>query len=362
MNVIYGICSWGLGHATRSLPVIRKLIQEENDVTIISNGRSLQLLQRELGETAQYIDIPDYPLLISNNASQLIAKSLIYWPLFVKRIQAGLAKVTKMVNHGQYDLIFSDGRYDIYSTKIPSFFISHQIRIMNPLRITFFEWGSELFNKFFFKRFCGVLVPDNRYNNFSGDLSHNLKLIDEEKLFYVGLLSDFKKKDRVKDIDYFISLSGPEPQRTLLEKKIFSQITQLRGNIVITLGKTEEKKEIIQDSHQIYSFLTKEKREILMNRAKMVISRSGYSTIMDLAILGTKALMIPTPGQIEQEYLASYLNRQEIFYSINQKKLQLKKNTERAKKTKGVEKKYTVEKTIENVMDVITNQKTSPFL
>jgi len=287
MKVIYGVCSWGLGHATRSLPIIRKLIHEENDVTIISNGRSLQLLQRELGETAQYLDIPDYPLLISNNASQLIAKSLIYWPLFVKRIQAGLAKVTKMVNHGQYDLIFSDGRYDIYNTKIPSFFISHQIRIMNPLRITFLEWGSELFNKFFFKRFCGVLVPDNRDNNLSGDLSHNLKIIDEEKLFYVGVLSDFKKKEQVKNIEYFISLSGPEPQRTLLEKKIFSQITQLRGNIVITLGKTEEQKEVIQDNIQIYSFLTKENREILMNRAKMVISRSGYSTIMDLAILGT---------------------------------------------------------------------------
>jgi len=361
MKVIYGICSWGLGHATRSLPVIRKLIQEENDITIISNGRSLQLLQRELGENAQYIDIPDYPLLISDNASQLIAKSLIYWPLFIKRIQAGLAKVTKMVKNDHYDLIFSDGRYDIYNTKIPSFFISHQIRIMNPLRITVFESGSELFNKFFFKRFCGVLVPDNRYNNVSGDLSHNLKFIDEEKLFYVGLLSDFKKKDSVKDIDYFISLSGPEPQRTVLEKKIFSQITELRGNIVATLGKTEEQKERTQDNLQIYSFLTKENREILMNKAKMVISRSGYSTIMDLAILGTKALMIPTPGQIEQEYLASYLEGQGIFYSVTQKKLQLKKDIETAKKTKGVNHKYSVKKTIENIMDVITNQKTSPF-
>ncbi len=361
MKVIYGICSWGLGHATRSLPVIRKLILEGNDVTIISNGRSLQLLQRELGETAQYLDIPDYPPLISNNSSQLIAKSLIYWPLFVKRIQEGLTKVTKMVKKDHYDLIFSDGRYDIYNTKIPSFFISHQIRIMNPLRITFFEWGSELFNKFFFKRFCGVLVPDNRYNDFSGDLSHNLKIIDEEKLFYVGVLSDFKKKDSVKDIDYFISLSGPEPQRTILEKKILSQITDITGKIVITLGKTEEQKEILQDNIQIYSFLTKENREILMNKAKMVISRSGYSTIMDLAILGTKALMIPTPGQIEQEYLASYLERQEIFYSINQQNLQLKRNTEKAKKTKGIDRKHSVEKTIENIMEVITNQKISPF-
>jgi UDP-N-acetylglucosamine:LPS N-acetylglucosamine transferase len=146
-----------------------------------------------------------------------------------------------------------------------------------------------------------------------------------------------------------------------LEKKIFSQINDLTGNIVITLGKTEEEKKIMQNNLQIYSFLTKKNREMLMNKAKMVISRSGYSTIMDLAMLGTKALMIPTPGQIEQEYLATYLNHQKIFYSIKQKELQLKKNTETAKKTKGVPLKYHIEKTIENIMDVITNQKTSPF-
>jgi uncharacterized protein (TIGR00661 family) len=361
MRIIYGICSWGLGHATRSLPVIRKLIQENNDLTIISNGRSLQLLQRELGNAVKYLDIPDYPILISNSSSQFIAKSMIYWPLFIKRIQSGLSKLTKILKNKRYDLIFSDGRYDIYNTKIPSFFISHQIRIMNPLRIKFFEYGSELFNTFFFKRFCGVMVPDYHKDNFSGDLSHNLKMIDEKKLFYVGILSDFKKRKVVKNIDYLISLSGPEPQRTLLEKNIISQIQGLSGNIAITLGKTEEQKEIMQDNVQVYSFLTKENREELMNRAKMVISRSGYSTIMDLAVLETKALMIPTPGQIEQEYLARFLTRKGIFYSVNQNQIQLKKDISRAQKTQGVLKKYDVTKTVENILQVATSQKKSPF-
>jgi len=135
MKVIYGVCSWGLGHATRSLPVIRKLIDEDNKVTIIANGRSLELLKKELGEDIEYIDIPDYPMLLSENSRQFMAKSVIYWPLFIRKMQSGLSTLTKMLETRECDVIVSDARYDLYSKKIPSFFISHQIRIMNPLCI-----------------------------------------------------------------------------------------------------------------------------------------------------------------------------------------------------------------------------------
>ena len=160
MKVIYAVCSWGLGHATRSLPVIRKLINEDNEVTIISNGRSLELLEKELAENIEYYDIPDYPMLLSENSRQFMAKSVIYWPSFIARMESGLQKLKKIIGNRKCDRIISDARYDMYSRKIPSFFISHQIRIMNPLRINMFERGSEIFNLFFFKRFCGVIVPD----------------------------------------------------------------------------------------------------------------------------------------------------------------------------------------------------------
>jgi len=107
MEIIYGICSWGLGHSTRSLPIIRKLINENNNVTIISNGRSLELLKKELGEKAQYIDITDYPMLLSENSRQFMAKSVIYWPLFIKRIESGLVKLSKLLREKKYDLIIS---------------------------------------------------------------------------------------------------------------------------------------------------------------------------------------------------------------------------------------------------------------
>ena len=353
MDIIYSLCSWGLGHATRSLPIIRKLIKENHNLTLISSDRSLQLLQKELKDEVKYIDIPDYPILISENTRQFIAKSMVYWPVFIKRMEEGLQQLQKILKQVPCDRIISDGRYDMYSKTIPSFFISHQMRIMNPLRFQLFERGSETFNAFFFKRFQEIIIPDFKENNLSGDLSHNLKKIDEDKLHYVGILSDFSRLDLEKDIDFFVSLSGPEPQRSILEQKIISQLQDLPGSLVVSLGKTEETELPTKKDIQTYSYLSKEKREELLNRSKLVISRSGYSTIMDLATIGTKALMIPTPGQIEQEYLAQHLKKTNTCHTTTQEKLDLKKDVKIAQKTKGFQKTGNVEKTVENVLNLI---------
>jgi uncharacterized protein (TIGR00661 family) len=361
MKIIYGVCSWGLGHATRSLPVIRKLIEEKNELTIVSHGRSLELLKKELGKNLKYYDIPDYPMLLSENSRQFLAKSVVYWPSFIKRMESELQSLKKILDKNKYDRIISDSRYGFYSRSIPSFFISHQIRIMNPLRINMFERGSEIFNLFFFKRYAGVIIPDYKEDNLSGDLSHNLRRIDENKINYVGVLSDFKKKKAKKDIDYFMSISGPEPQRTMLEKKLFSQVDELKGKIIITLGKTEKKDRLNKKNIETYSFLPKEKRENFLNRTKLVISRSGYSTIMDLAVIGTKALMVPTPGQIEQEYLGQYHNKKGTFFSVSQNKMDLKRDIETANKRTGIKRKCDVKKSVENLINVVYSNEKSPF-
>jgi uncharacterized protein (TIGR00661 family) len=356
MEIIYGVCSWGLGHATRSLPVIRKLIHEKHNVTVISNGRSLEVLKKELGEDATYVDIPDYPMLISENTRQFIAKSMVYWPVFIKRIEDGLSQLQKILDKKHYDCIVSDARYDMYSKKTPSFFISHQIRIMNPLQIKMFERAMERFNMFFFKRYVGVIVPDYKENNLSGDLSHNLRRIDEHMIHYVGVLSDFKKRLTKKDIDYLISISGPEPQRSILEEKLASNAHELEGNVVMTLGKAE-KYSIVKKKHlTTYSFVTKELREELLNKAKLVISRSGYSTIMDVAVVGAKALFIPTPGQIEQEYLSQYHNTLGTFYSVSQDAIDLKSDVKIAKEKTGITRECDVNKTVENILGIITEK------
>jgi len=362
MKIIFGVCSWGLGHATRSLPVIRKLIEENNKLTIISHGRSLELLKKELGNNLKYYDIPDYPMLLSENSRQFMAKSVVYWPSFIKRLESELQQLKKILENNKCDRIISDSRYGLYSRTIPSFFITHQIRIMNPLRINMFERGSEIFNLFFFKRYAGVIIPDYKDDNLSGELSHNLRRIDENKIHYVGVLSDFKKIKIKKDIDYLISISGPEPQRTILEKKLLSQVNEIDGKIIITLGKTEAKDKFNKKNIETYSFLSKERRENFLNRTKLVISRSGYSTIMDLAVIGAKALMIPTPGQIEQEYLAQYHNKKDTFFSVSQDKINLKRDTEIANKKEGIKRKCEVERSVENIINVVSSVEKSPFV
>ena len=356
MDIIYAVCSWGLGHATRSLPIIRKLIDNGHQLTIISHGRPLELLHKELGETVQYYDIQDYPMLLSENSRQFLAKSMVYWPLFIKRIESGLLQLNKILSKVKFDRIISDSRYDMYSKHIPSFFISHQMRIMNPLRIHMFESGSELFNKFFFKRFAGILIPDYAEDDLTGELSHNLKRLDQKKMYYIGVLSDFKKINLRKDIDYLISLSGPEPQRSIIEQAILDQLPHLNGNIVMTLGKTEIESQQTRDNITTYSFLTKEQREKLLNKTHMVIARSGYSTIMDLAVINTKGLLIPTPGQIEQEYLGQYHHKKGTFYSVPQSQLKLDEAVKKAHETTGITRICNVDQSVENVLNVVLSE------
>ncbi len=361
MKIIYAVCSWGLGHATRSLPVIRKLVSENHELKIISQGRSLQLLKNELGDSLEYIELEDYPMLLSESPRQFMAKSMIYWPKFIGRLHNGFNYVKKLIEKEKIDRIISDARYDIYSRSIPSFFMSHQMRIMNPLRLKMLESGSEIFNLFFFKRYAGVIVPDYKEDNLSGDLSHNLRRIDENKLHYVGVLSDFEKKKKSKDIDYLISISGPEPQRTMLEEKIMSQVKDLKGKIVVTLGKTENLDKYNSEGIETYSFLPKNEREDFLNRSKLVISRSGYSTILDLSVVGAKALMTPTPGQIEQEYLGKYHNKKGSFYCLRQDKINLARDVEIAKKKTGIKRKCDVKKSVENILDVVYNTTERPL-
>lgn len=213
----------------------------------------------------------------------------------------------------------------------------------------------ERFNLFFFKRFKEVIVPDYKENSLSGDLSHNLRRIDEERLHYVGVLSDFSRQSVKKDIDYLISISGPEPQRSYLEDKLLSQTENLDGSIVITLGKAEEFSLVKKKHITTYSFVTKDVRERLLNKAKLVISRSGYSTLMDVAVIGTKALFIPTPGQIEQEYLSEYHNSRGTFYSVSQDCVDLPSDVEIAKRSTGITSRCEVNTTIEQILRIITD-------
>lgn len=351
MKVLFGVCSWGLGHATRDLPFIQEMINRGYELTIIGRGRSLIFLEKELEENCSYLDIPDYSSPYSKK-DLFVAKFIAYSPIYVNEITKEHTRIKKIIKKERYDRIISDNRFGIYYKDIPSYFLSHQLRFIVPGRIKPLERGTERFNYFFKKKFHKFLVPDYAENSLSGDLSHNLKYFKKDKIEYLGPLSDLKKRKVEEDIDYFISLSGPEPQRTLLEKKILKQAPLLKGKVIIALGKPEIYKEEKKGNLHIFTFLNRKKQEEIMNRSRLVITRAGYTTLMELVILGKKALLIPTPGQTEQIYLAKYHKERGNFYSVSQNKLDLPRDVEEARKYPGLN-HNSKENAVEKFMEIV---------
>ena len=358
MRVLYGVCSWGLGHATRSLPIIRKLIDEGNEVTIVTTGSSLKLLKMELEDRVNYIDYEDYPLPYTEKSKVFLIRFCMFSPRLIKSIIDEHRKIMKLLDKQKFDVIISDNRYGVFHRNIPSFFITHQLRVIAPGRVKMIENAFERFNTYFQKYFKNIMVPDYENNGISGDLAHNLNILKTDKVKYFGIMSDFSKMDVKEDVDLLFSISGPEPQRQVLEDIVFQQINEFDGNILLSLGKIsnpglETKKKSLNDNIKVLDFIPGEERERIMNRSKLIVSRSGYSTLMDIYALGKKAMFIPTPQQTEQEYLAKYHEELGNFHYVNQNELDLSENLKQAKEYRGPDKNYALEKNTERFMETI---------
>jgi uncharacterized protein (TIGR00661 family) len=329
-TVLYSILNWGLGHATRSIPIIRALLDRGYKVVIISTGRSLSLLRREFGSCV-FVDLPDYNVRYSRHGWLLIPHLLLQMPAVFIRLHREHGEAERLAILHKADLIVSDNRYGCYSKQIPSYLITHQLRFQLPKWLEWSAWISEWFNRFYFRHYRNVLVPDeNRTPNLSGDLSHRGRITNHPKLRFVGPLSSLNSVGTAvkEDIDVLFLISGPEPHRTMLEDLIMTQIEDLPGKKVIVLGKPEASGDPHpwnRDDLKIHPHLVRECLADFMRRARLVVSRAGYSTVMELMAAGRKAVLIPTPGQTEQEYLAEHLMETGLFFSVRQDELDLKR-------------------------------------
>ncbi len=353
MKVLFGVCSWGLGHATRDLPLIKGIIEAGHQVTIVARGRSLNLLEEELGNSCHYLEIPDYSSPYSKRDFS-VPKFLSYFPVYMSQVIKEHERIKKLVKREGYERVVSDNRFGIHNREVPSYFISHQLRFLAPGRVKLFEMATEGFNYSFFKNsFTKFLVPDFKKDSLSGDLSHNLKYFKERQVEYLGILSDLRKKKVGQDIDYFISVSGPEPQRSIFEHKVLEQAPRLKGKVVVALGKPEAPREEGKGELRIFSYLSRREQEDVMNRAKLIIARPGYSTLMELVALGKKALFVPTPGQTEQVYLAKYHRKQGNFYSVDQNSLNLDRDVEEANRYQGIRGRVEPQEAVKKFMSIV---------
>jgi uncharacterized protein (TIGR00661 family) len=353
MKILFGVFDWGLGHATRDIPLIDALLKRGNSVDIISTGRALKLLRKHFNDKCKYFDVPS--ISSPYTKSSLFAFSFVFSiPTMLSTLKNARKLTAEIIGKEKYDKIISDCRYDVYDTPDNSYLINHQLRFKAPFII---QEILEFWLKYAMNKYRYVLVPDYEKNDLSGALSHKMLFFDKSKIKYIGIISNLKKKNVKKDIDYFISLSGPEPQRTILENKILSQINFLKGKIVIAGGNPDAENKKLGKNVKFKSFFTRKEQEDNMNKAKFIITRTGYTTILELAELGIKdALLIPTPGQTEQEYLGNYFEKKRYFHHVHQDKLDLKKDIIKARGFKGFKPAWKTKESVRKFLKIIYSE------
>ncbi|TXD82565.1 glycosyltransferase [Subsaximicrobium wynnwilliamsii] len=298
-RILIAPLNWGLGHATRCIPIIKALVSQGLTPIIASDGAALALLRKEF-ETLTCIALPSYQIRYSKNAGFFKLKMLQNTPKILRAIKKEHRLTSELVKAHQIDGIISDNRFGVYHEDIPSVFITHQLQVLSGNT----TWLSTRIQHKLIKRFDACWVPDvEDSSNLSGRLGHGST--SGLNIKYVGPLSRFSKKNTDFVYDLLILLSGPEPQRTLLEEKLLKELANHEGQILLVKGKVEEAQEVSEEKNWTsYNFMTSSQLEQAINASKLVVSRSGYTSIMDLSKLDKKAFFIPTPGQFEQEYLA----------------------------------------------------------
>ena len=317
--------NWGLGHATRLLPLIKYLQAKNYSIYIGAAGRSKEVLQKELHD-CNFVDFPKYPIKYPRSRYFVTRFMLIIFPQMLIAMNREKRRLRKLHALYKFDLIISDNRFSAALKSVKSILVSHQLRYKLPWPIQKMEWLPEFFNYSHFKKYDKIVIPDIATGNtLTGQLSHQMRYIPAEKLYYSGILTDLEYGENSSGdrIDYFVIISGPEPQRTKFEKLIFNQLQKLDGRVVVTLGKPERNYKIRMGDAQVYTYLSRQKIADYMNRANFIISRPGYTTVMEMIDLGKRGLFIPTPGQIEQEYLAKHFSEMNWCYSSSQYGLDL---------------------------------------
>lgn len=296
-----------MGHATRCIPIINALLKANYEPVLASDGDALLLLQKEF-PLLKSVELPPYNIAYPKNGKNLTFKLLLQLPHIISVIKKERKTVSQLIDKENIAGIISDNRFGVYSKKVPSVYMTHQLNVLSG-KTTFI---TSKIHKQFIKKFDECWMPDFKENpNFSGAIGHlknhrfNLK--------YLGILSRFQPKQREIKYDLLLLLSGPEPQRTLLEIKLLKELKHFKGEILMVRGVLNNTSEIkVPSNFNILNYLLANELEDAINQSNVVIARSGYSTIMDLAALGKKAFFIPTPGQFEQEYLAKGLQENSV--------------------------------------------------
>ena len=319
-RILVAPLNWGLGHATRCIPIVNALLENNFEPIIASDGVALELLKKEFPDVV-HLELPSYNIEYPKKGQYFKLKMIALSHKIVRAILSERREVKSICKKYQIDGIISDNRLGVRYNKIPSVFITHQLNVLTGNT----TWLSTLGHLSIIKKYDQCWVPDFKGSyNLSGKLGHLDKTVKNIK--YIGPLSRLNKIDLKPKYDLMVILSGPEPQRTLLDEKLNTELENFEGKILFVRGKVDPQQTVEKKNQfTFYNFMNSNELEIAFNESKRVLCRSGYTTVMDLAKLGKKAFFIPTPGQYEQEYLAKKFKESGVAPTCKQDKFKLKK-------------------------------------
>jgi hypothetical protein len=334
-RILVAPLDWGLGHATRCIPLIRYFLESGCEVWIAAEGRTQQLLQQEF-PSLNYISLRGYKIRYSSTKIGLVFKIMAQIPRILQTIRYEHHWLQAAVPRFRLDAVVSDNRFGLYHHRIPCVYVTHQLRIKAPL----FQGILQRLHYRYINRYSACWVPDYPGKpNLSGVLGHPGRR-PKVPLYYLGPLSRLEKKERPQRDTVLILLSGPEPQRTLFEGQILQQLLTYRGSAILVRGlpghTDQGNKDDLIDRLRgtgrvaVHNHLRASLLEDVIAACGWVVSRTGYTTVMDLVRLQKRSILVPTPGQPEQEYLAAYLRTEGISYTVPQAGFSLEKAMEEA--------------------------------
>jgi len=299
-RVLYGVLNWGLGHASRSAVVIHQLLQQGCTVELASWGNAHDYLKKQ------------FPQLKTH---ALTAKTIVYpkhnqlwWKLALQsgKIVSGIKHenefVAKFCTKNAVDVVISDNCYGFYHPKIKSIFITHQLNLKTP----FFQNFMRKKIQRYIAPFNEVWIPDYEgENNLAGELAH--PALEKNTCFYIGPLTNLKRTNAVTEqvYSYCAIISGPEHYRTFFETKAIAFLNAQNKRALLIRGLTQPKpmQRDINDTVEAIDFVQGESLHKLIEQSQTIITLCGYSSVMDMHCLQKPCMMLPTPGQSEQEYL-----------------------------------------------------------
>lgn len=288
-RILISPLNWGFGHVSRCIGLIHQLKVQDNFVVVAcdTNQRAVFL---EYFPDLEYVNHEGYPFHFKGGGK--FGKELIsaFLPLRA-RLKLERVETEELVKKFNINLVIADHRYGFISSQVPSIFMTHQYE----LPVKWYEVAVRKGHRKMMNQFNEIWIMDYEDSRLAGDLSVASSKINRT---YIGPYSRFSlyKIPKEKTIEKVIIISGPTVYG---QKLVDEQLSGFNSKSVAIIASSE----IQLPTGFVTLSRSWREQDVAIMSASHIVSRSGYSTIMDLETLKTSATLFPTKGQREQEYL-----------------------------------------------------------